>query len=60
VPGDVRSWRDVASLVSQARSTFGGLDVMVANAAVSIYAEFEQIGEEDLDIILDTNLRRAT
>jgi NAD(P)-dependent dehydrogenase (short-subunit alcohol dehydrogenase family) len=56
-PGDVRSSRDVANLVSQARSTFGGLDVMIANAAVSVYAELEQMSEEDLDTILDTNLR---
>ena len=57
--GDVRSRRDVESLVAQAESTYGGLDVMVANAAVSMYVALEQVSDDDLDAVLDTNLRGA-
>jgi NAD(P)-dependent dehydrogenase (short-subunit alcohol dehydrogenase family) len=57
--GDVRSRDDVERLVARAVSAYGGLDVMVANAAVSIYASLEQMSEEDLDAALDTNLRGA-
>src|SRR5207245_2404722 len=50
---------DVRALVDQARTTFGGLDVMVANAAVSVYADLEETSEETLDLVLDTNLKGA-
>ncbi len=50
---------DVEGLVAAAVSAFGGLDVMDANAAVSIYREFETMSEADLDLVLDTNLRGA-
>ena len=57
--GDVRSRDDVAVAVALARERFGGLDVVVANAAVSIYEEFEHESEETIDLILDTNLKGA-
>ena len=57
--GDVRSRDDVAAAVALARERFGGLDVVVANAAVSIYEEFEHESEETIDLILDTNLKGA-
>ena len=57
--GDVRSKAAVCALVETAVSTFGGLDVMHANAAVSIYRDFETMTEEDFDLVLDTNLRGA-
>jgi len=57
--GDVRRRDDVAAAVALARERFGGLDVVVANAAVSIYEEFEQESEETIDLILDTNLKGA-
>jgi NAD(P)-dependent dehydrogenase (short-subunit alcohol dehydrogenase family) len=59
VTGDVRSGDDVAALVRAARDELGGLDVVVANAAVSIYEEFEQQSEETIDLILDTDLKGA-
>ena len=59
VLGDVRRREDVAAAVESAREQFGGLDVVVANAAVSIYEEFELQGEETIDLILDTNLKGA-
>jgi NAD(P)-dependent dehydrogenase (short-subunit alcohol dehydrogenase family) len=57
--GDVSSKPDVLALVATAVSRFGGLDVMDANAAVSIYRDFETMSEDDLDLVLDVNLRGA-
>jgi NAD(P)-dependent dehydrogenase (short-subunit alcohol dehydrogenase family) len=59
VVGDVRERDAVAALVERAVSAFGGLDVMVANAAISTYVTFEEMTEETMDIVLDTNLRGA-
>ncbi len=57
--GDVRVQRDVDALVAAAAERFGGLDVMLANAAISLYRELETIEESDLDAILDINLKGA-
>ena len=57
--GDVRSRTDVACAVEVARERFGGLDIVVANAAVSIYEQFEHLPEETIDLILDTDLKGA-
>src|SRR5260370_39484419 len=38
---------------------FGGLDIMIGNAGVSKYLPFEEATEDDLDVLLDTNLRGA-
>jgi NAD(P)-dependent dehydrogenase (short-subunit alcohol dehydrogenase family) len=57
--GDVRSPADVRALVELASSKFGGLDVMVANAAVSRYTNLEQQDEETIDVVLDTDLKGA-
>jgi len=59
VAGDVRSRADVAGAIQQACDRHGGLDVVVANAAVSIYEELETLDEETIDLILDTNLKGA-
>jgi NAD(P)-dependent dehydrogenase (short-subunit alcohol dehydrogenase family) len=59
VRGDVRSRGDVAASVEAARDFFGGLDVLVANAAVSIYEELELLSEETIDLVLDTDLKGA-
>jgi len=59
VAGDVRVRADVAAAVEVARDRFGGLDVVLANAAVSIYEDFEQQSEETIDLVLDTDLKGA-
>ena len=43
--GDVRSRADVAEAVETARDRFGGLDFLLANAAVSVYEELEHQSE---------------
>lgn len=58
-PGDVRVLADVQEIVSQATEHFGGLDVMHANAAVSIYEELETLDLDQLEAILDANLKGA-
>ncbi len=57
--GDVRQREDVQRIVDDAVSVLGGLDVMVANAAVGIYADLADMSEEDLDRVLDVNLKGA-
>ena len=57
VAGDVRRRADVAAMIETAVNRFGGLDVVVANAAVSLYEPFEQQSEETIDLVLDTNLK---
>ena len=59
VISDVRSAADVRGLVELASSNFGGLDVMVANAAVSLYTNLEEQDEETIDVVLDTDLKGA-
>lgn len=55
--GDVSRREDVELLVATARERFDGLDVMHANAAVSIYHDLETMASDDLQRILDVNLR---
>jgi NAD(P)-dependent dehydrogenase (short-subunit alcohol dehydrogenase family) len=55
--GDVSAKADVEAMVATAVDSFGGLDVMHANAAVSMYRDLEHQPEEELDAILDTNLK---
>ena len=57
--GDVRSRDDVQRIVDDASSAFGGLDIMVANAAVGLYADLAEMAEDDVDRILDINLKGA-
>ncbi len=57
--GDVRRREDVERLVDDAVGTFGGLDVMVANAAIGLYADLEEMAEEEIDRVLDVNLKGA-
>jgi NAD(P)-dependent dehydrogenase (short-subunit alcohol dehydrogenase family) len=57
--GDVSIRADVEALVEAAVATFGGLDVMHANAAISLYRDFETMSEQDLDAILGVNLKGA-
>lgn len=58
-PGDVRVRADVERLVETAMSTFGGLDVMFANAAVGRYMDFVSMSDDDIDWILDIDLKGA-
>lgn len=55
--GDVRAKRDVEAMVATAVETFGGLDVMHANAGIGIRRELAELPEDQLDAILGVNLK---
>ena len=57
--GDVRDGAAVQLMIDLAVSRFGGLDLMFANAAVGRYLELETMTEEDIDWILDIDLKGA-
>jgi 3-oxoacyl-[acyl-carrier protein] reductase len=57
---DVRSSPEVAALVAATVNQFGALDIVVNNAGVSTRrAAPEEFPEDELDAILDTNLKGA-
>jgi 2-keto-3-deoxy-L-fuconate dehydrogenase len=56
---DVCQLEEVRALIDCAATTFGRLDVMVANAAISTYVEFETMSIEEMDLVLATDLRGA-
>jgi NAD(P)-dependent dehydrogenase (short-subunit alcohol dehydrogenase family) len=56
VTGSVRSRSDVRNGVDTAIRTFGGLDIMVANAGIAVGQNFLEIDDETWSRIIDTNL----
>ena len=54
---DVAAREQVEALVARAVASFGGLDVMVANAGVSLDAPFLEITEEQLERTLAVNVK---
>lgn len=57
VPCDVLERADIDAAVEAARSNFGRLDILVANAGVGRGAQPQDIAEEDWDLVVDTNLK---
>lgn len=55
--GDAGTADVAAALVGAAISSFGGLDIMHANAAISVYAALEEMPLETFHAILETNLK---
>ena len=54
---DVRRYEDCERLVSGAVGRFGGLDGFVANAGVGAYGELLDLSLEQIDDMLDSNVR---
>jgi len=54
--GDVRDPVSCESVVEQVEKTFGGLDVLVNNAGVGIFAPVQEMSLEDWHTQIDTNL----
>ncbi|KAN0125875.1 Short-chain dehydrogenase/reductase [Russula decolorans] len=54
---DVSSEKQVETMVSDVVGALGGLDVMVANAGISMMKSFVETTAEDLDRIVGVNLR---
>jgi NAD(P)-dependent dehydrogenase (short-subunit alcohol dehydrogenase family) len=54
--------RDPAALVSLARATakrFGGIDILVINAGVGAYGPFLDLPDDDLEAMIDINVKGA-
>lgn len=57
VQTDVRSAVDCERLVDAAMAEFGRLDVMINNAGVAVYGPLEGMGQNEIDLMVDTNLK---
>ncbi len=56
VAGDVRDKEAVRALFDQAIQTFGGVDIVINNAAVLRDRTIKKMSDEDWQVVLDTNL----
>ncbi|HEV7742248.1 MAG TPA: SDR family oxidoreductase [Pseudolysinimonas sp.] len=56
VPTDVSDWSAVKHLAVRAREAFGGIDVWVNNAGISVFAEFLEMPLEDFRRVIDVDL----
>jgi NAD(P)-dependent dehydrogenase (short-subunit alcohol dehydrogenase family) len=54
--GDVRSLADMQAMAALAEARFGGLDIIVNNAAVALNGVIDEIDEERWTTVIDTNL----
>ena len=59
VAGDLRAVGGVTSTVDAAAKALGGLDVVVSNAGVGWAGPFLTMSEEEIDSLIDVNLRAA-
>jgi NAD(P)-dependent dehydrogenase (short-subunit alcohol dehydrogenase family) len=57
VEGDVRSMADAGQMVGAAVQRHGQLDVLVCNAGITSVMPIEQLGEEEWDAVLGTNVK---
>jgi SDR family mycofactocin-dependent oxidoreductase len=56
IPGDVRRGADVRTVIREALSRFGQIDVAVANAGVASHGRLWELSDEAWREIVDTNL----
>jgi meso-butanediol dehydrogenase / (S,S)-butanediol dehydrogenase / diacetyl reductase len=54
---DVRDVRSIDTGVAEANDALGGLDTLINSAGVCYLQPFEEIAEEDWDLVLDVNLK---
>jgi NADP-dependent 3-hydroxy acid dehydrogenase YdfG len=54
---DVRDRDQVKRLVEETAERFGGLDILVANAGVGAYGPFTDLPPEQLEEMIDTNVK---
>jgi NAD(P)-dependent dehydrogenase (short-subunit alcohol dehydrogenase family) len=55
--GDVRSMTDAGRMVAAAVEAHGRLDVLVCNAGITSVMPIEQLGEDEWDAVLTTNVK---
>lgn len=56
-PGDTRNRADVEKIVKSVRDAFGGIDGIVANAGIHRCNTLLDISDEELDMMIDVNIR---
>jgi NADP-dependent 3-hydroxy acid dehydrogenase YdfG len=56
-PCDVRRQADLDALVADAAEQFGGIDILVANAGVGAYGPFLDLPHDQLDEMIDVNVK---
>lgn len=59
IPTDVRRPEAIRRLVTAAVETFGRLDILVVNAGVGAYGPFLDLAEEQLEEMIDVNVKGA-
>jgi len=57
VAADVTERASVEAMVAQVLDSLGRLDILVNNAGVNIRGPIEELGEDDWDVVVDTNLK---
>src|SRR5689334_7941337 len=53
---DVRDYERVKSVVAEVAKEFGGLDILINNAGVGVFASVEAMSVEDFRAVLETNV----
>ena len=56
-PCDVRRPEDLDALAAEANERFGGIDILVANAGVGAYGPFLHLPPDQLDEMIDVNVK---
>jgi NAD(P)-dependent dehydrogenase (short-subunit alcohol dehydrogenase family) len=57
VLGDVRSMQDAGVMVQSTVERFGSLDVLVCNAGITSVMPIQELGEQEWDAVLSTNVK---
>jgi NAD(P)-dependent dehydrogenase (short-subunit alcohol dehydrogenase family) len=53
---DVRDYEQVKSVIAEVAKEFGGLDILINNAGVGIFASVESMAVDDFRAVLETNV----
>lgn len=59
VEADIRDRGEVEIMFATAKSIFGGVDVLVNNAGISLQKQINDMSNEDYNAVFDTNMRGA-
>jgi 3-oxoacyl-[acyl-carrier protein] reductase len=57
--GDAAAAEDVEKIKQETLAAFGRVDILVNNVGIAKYAPFDQIGIEDYDWMMNTNMRSS-
>ena len=57
IAGDITSAEFVSAAVKEAEEKLGGIDILINNAGIAHSTPFEEITEEQYDMIMDTNVK---